>query len=48
MVFAGHADLQHDMEAPIHMELYYWALARSCEFLVLDYELEMARLQEPG
>lgn len=44
----GHDDLERYVERPIHMELYGCAVARSSEFLVLDYKLETARLQKRG
>jgi Stress responsive A/B Barrel Domain len=49
MVFATDADLKNYMVGnPIHHELYEWAVARNCEFLVLDYDLDAARaLKQP-
>ena len=49
MVFATDADLKNYMvDNPIHHELYEWLVARNCEFLVLDYDLDAAKaLKQP-
>jgi hypothetical protein len=49
MVFENEADLANYMSHPIHIELAEWAIARSCEFLYFDYNLEVATaLRQPA
>jgi len=49
MVFENEADLANYMSHPIHIELAEWAIARSCEFLYFDYDLEVATaLRQPA
>ena len=49
MVFENEADLDNYMGHPAHIELAEWAVARGCEFLYFDYDLEsVTALRQPA
>jgi Stress responsive A/B Barrel Domain len=48
MVFENNEDLDNYMDHPVHGQLYEWVVARGCELLVFDYDLDEARaLRQP-
>jgi hypothetical protein len=48
MVFENKEDLDNYMGHPVHGELYHWVMARGCELLFFDYDLDEARaLRQP-